>query len=62
MIRPMSPEPLFNAFVRADVMDLEAHIPQTGHQGDIRGHVSGGAAAGENDAFHTSNRASVNSY
>ena len=45
-------ERLLDAFIGADIFDVEAGLPKTGKQGDVGRNVSGGAAAGQNDLFH----------
>ena len=42
---------LLNPIVRADILNVIPKLPEPGDQGDIRGDMSGGTSAGQDDSF-----------
>ena len=44
---------LSTAVVRADILNVIPKLAAPGDQGDIRGDMSGGTSAGQDDSFHT---------
>ena len=50
-VREFGDHLMLDAIFRADIMNVIAHFPQAGNKAEMRSHMTGRTAAGENNTF-----------